>query len=85
MQRGLPGRVNGYSDNDEFMMKHDKQAFKISVRVVKERLKAILVSDGTIEAWLPKSQITFLSRYNERRETTINIPKWLAKEKGFLK
>jgi len=58
--------------------------FEISVRVVKERLKAILVSDGTVETWLPKSQITFLTRYNERRETTIGMPKWLAKEKGFL-
>jgi len=56
----------------------------VSVRVVKEHLKAILVSDGSIEAWLPKSQITFLTRYNERRETTIGMPKWLAKEKGFL-
>ncbi len=60
------------------------QPFEVYVRVVKDRLKAMLVSDGTIEVWLPKSQIKVLTRFNSQRETTISMPEWLAKEKGFL-
>jgi hypothetical protein len=67
--------------------KHKTIPIELFVRILIDRpyLKAIQVSDGTIVAWLPKSQITFLSRYDNLRQCTIAIPEWLAKEKGFLK
>jgi hypothetical protein len=60
---------------------------ELFVRILIDRphLKAIRVRCGEVEAWLPKSQMTFLSRYDNMRECTITIPEWLAKEKGLLK
>ncbi len=64
-----------------------KTPFEIAVRVMidKPHLKGVLVTDGIIEAWLPKSQVKYLTRWNNNKETTISIPEWLAREKGFLK
>jgi hypothetical protein len=66
--------------------KRNNTPFAVYVRVLIDRphLKAIQVTDGTREAWLPKSLIKFLSRYNNLREVEIEIPEWLAREKGFL-
>ncbi len=43
---------------------------------------AILVSDGTVQAWVPLSQV----REMEERDggVVITIPEWLAIDKGFV-
>lgn len=68
-------------------MKHKTTPVELFVRILIDRphLKAIQVRCNGVEAWLPKSQMTFLSRYDNMRECTITIPEWLAKEKGLLK
>jgi len=46
---------------------------------------AVLVNDGTKEAWIPKSKI---EDYTDELETghsiTIFLPEWLALEKGLI-
>ena len=44
--------------------------------------RAILVSDGTMEAWLPLSQI----EYEKNIDGTITVtgPEWLLTERGLL-
>jgi hypothetical protein len=47
-----------------------------------ESEKAILVSDGTREAWLPKSQVEI----EENRDGTLTLtaPVWLLEEKELV-
>jgi len=44
---------------------------------------AILVNDGTEEAWVPFSQIT-VAEYEVGEEVELNIPEWLAYKNGFI-
>lgn len=55
----------------------------VDVRIVYETEFAILVNDGDIEVWVPKSEIKNDQDHTET-ETTITIPEWLAIEKGFV-
>lgn len=47
---------------------------------------AILVEDGDGKYWLPKSQIDYDSgpEYEKGDEIEIDIPEWLAEEKGLI-
>ena len=56
---------------------------EIAVEVLTETPKAYRVSDGTREAWIPKSQVT---DYCEEKGniTSIFIHEWLAEEKGLI-
>ena len=64
-------------------------AFETTVELVAETDPAILVDDGDVEVWLPKSQIEFErkppSRKNTERPTLIiTAPSWLLEEKGLV-
>jgi hypothetical protein len=50
--------------------------------VSRETEKAILFSDGTNEAWIPKSQIREL--VSELGGFTIIVPEWIAIRDGFV-
>jgi len=56
---------------------------EIAIEVRARTDKALLVSDGTIECWIPRSQI---SDYvgDEDSPETIFISEWLANEKGLI-
>lgn len=61
---------------------------EMSVTVIRETEKALLVNDGTVEAWIPKSQLEYDPEYetNEQGEefAVISIPEWLAEDKEFF-
>lgn len=54
------------------------------VRVITDR--AILVHDGTREAWIPRSQIEDPDPDDLEigQHITLLIPEWIAKEKGLI-
>jgi len=54
----------------------------ISGELKAETAKAVLLFDGTREAWLPKSQIEIERRADGTVEVT--LPEWLAKDKGLI-
>lgn len=58
----------------------DQNFVEIEGTIKVDRPQAILFSDGTVEVWLPKSQIEEI----EWGENKILIPEWLAKDKGLI-
>lgn len=54
----------------------------VTVQLLHETDKAIRVSDGTREAWLPKSQV----EYNEVKPGIYEVtaPEWLLLDKGLI-
>jgi hypothetical protein len=54
----------------------------ISVELKAKTPKAIRVYDGTIECWLPLSQIEY--EVNRDGTYTVTLPEWLAKEKELI-
>ena len=56
---------------------------EIAVDVKARTDSALLVTDGVIEAWIPKSQISDYSGEEDSPET-IFIPEWLALNKGLI-
>ncbi|MFA5408993.1 MAG: hypothetical protein WC343_09530 [Bacilli bacterium] len=67
------------------MMTADRKTVEIFVEIKRRAQKAVLVSDGAVEVWLPLSLIDIEpgSLYKFKR-ATITLPEWLAKEKGLI-
>ena len=73
-------------DNDQFKMCVELQPTPDNM--------AILVTDGSVEAWILLSQIKYdgdlrdkiemCQAENKAIDITISIPVWLAKKKGFV-
>jgi hypothetical protein len=57
-----------------------KENYEITVEVKRETDKAILVDDGDVEVWLPKSQIVERTDLKDGFAELV-IPEWLAEEK----
>lgn len=58
---------------------------EIACEVLRETDKALHISDGVVEAWLPKSQVEHHPSDNPRnRSSVIVMPEWLAKDKGLI-
>lgn len=51
----------------------------IACEIRAETEHAVLISDGTIEVWLPKSQVEI-----DREDGTVAMPEWLAIERGLI-
>lgn len=62
----------------------DSEKFEIAADLVHETERAWLVSDGTKEVWLPKSQCEFTPSRANPDHGVFDVPVWLAKEKGLL-
>lgn len=60
----------------------DKDEIDICVEFLKDSGRAIKVSDGYVEEWLPKSQIEYDGE--EGDTITVTMPNWLALEKGLI-
>ncbi len=65
-----------------------RQLYDFNVHIEQVTPKALLVNDGVMEVWLPKSQIQcFEHTINELEAgdtTTLMIEEWLAIDKGFI-
>lgn len=55
-----------------------KELFDLAAKVKAETDKALLLTDGTKEVWVPKSQV------ENNGDGTFTMPAWLAEEKGFV-
>ena len=62
------------------MAKRQREAelFDMSAEIVAETEKAYLLNDGTVQAWVPKSQV------EDNGDGTFTMPEWIAKDKGFI-
>lgn len=56
---------------------------ELELEIVSELDKAIVVSDGEIQHYLPKSMIAYTLDPNEEI-TNIQMPEWLAHKKGLI-
>lgn len=61
---------------------NDRDEIDICVEFLKESDRAIKVSDGNVEEWLPKSQIEYDGEPGDT--ITVTMPNWLALEKGLI-
>lgn len=63
-------------------MAYRSNTIECDVNLIKESEKAYLVSDGDYEVWIPKSQARLI--YEKGIPTKIELPEWLAMEKGLI-
>lgn len=63
---------------------------ELEYRMGRPEWKSILFHDGRDKVWLPKSQIVMRSgarpikRLFKGDAATVNLPEWLAREKGLI-
>ena len=62
----------------------DEIEIEIAVEVRQETEQALLVFDGKIEAWLPKSQIADQCERADGTIESVFVREWLALEKGLI-
>jgi hypothetical protein len=71
----------------------DENLVEVAVTIKDLRNRSIGVTDGTLFAFVPRSQIYDIWAANRpiefedlsvNKTVTIEIPEWLAKEKGFI-
>jgi hypothetical protein len=59
----------------------------IPCRIIEERPLSLRVEQAGSEFWLPRSQVKCISRHEDHpkggRRATIEMPWWLAEEKGL--
>lgn len=58
---------------------HDERLIDLAGFVKVETERAWLFFDGTLEAWVPKSQSEW-----DAETKTLTMPEWLARDKGFI-
>jgi hypothetical protein len=67
---------------------NNNKKIEIDVEIILETKAAYLVDDNpgsqSNEQWVPKSQIVVDYGVAAGDTTTMRIPEWLAKEKGFI-
>jgi len=61
----------------------DRRTVEIYVEIKRRAARAVLVSDGVSEVWLPTSLID-IDPANKYNQASITMPEWLAKEKGLI-
>lgn len=62
----------------------DENSVDLDVELIKETDGAILITDGFFEVWILKSQIVWDEYAQEGDTIEINIPEWLAEQKGLI-
>ena len=82
-----PGEAEGARDLQEWGSRRlvgrsgvspSKELFDLEAEVVGETAKAWRLFDGTVKAWVPKSQV------ENNGDGTFTMPAWLAEDKGFI-
>lgn len=66
--------MRGFRDEDA----REARLTDVAAEIKRETEKALLLSDGATEAWVPKSQV------EDNRDGTFTMPEWLAKDKGLI-
>lgn len=66
--------MRGFRDDDA----QEAKLTDVAAELVRQTEKALLISDGVTEAWVPKSQV------EDNRDGTFTMPEWLAKERGLI-
>jgi hypothetical protein len=61
-----------------------KELIEISFDLIAMSNSALPVSDGDVEAWIPKSLIEYNEEPSRGDSIDIKLPEWLAIEKGFI-
>lgn len=61
----------------------EDQTEAFTMKVKHETDKAVLFVDGDLKVWLPKSQIGLPHKYDIGDVITVEVPLWLADEKGL--
>lgn len=56
----------------------------VDIELIRETEKAVLVTDGDKDVWLPKSRISLPKDREEGGTYTIQVETWLAMEKGLI-
>ena len=57
---------------------------ELTVRLIRETEKAVLVDDGDREVWLPKSHTFLPDDYDIGETCIIQVREWLAIEKELI-
>lgn len=60
------------------------KSIEMTADFVRETEKAILISDGDNKIWLPKSQIDYELDEFKGVVYLIDVPEWLAVDKGLV-
>ena len=60
------------------------KTIEISVEIGYETERAYKVTDGYVDAWLPKSQLKTDDICGVGKTVTFEMPEWLAQDKGFI-
>ena len=60
-----------------------REDVEIDCKLVRETAGAMLIDNGRIQAWIPKSQISD-EGIDNKVLYSIFIPQWLAEEKGLV-
>jgi hypothetical protein len=55
-----------------------KELVDIDAEIKAETEKGLLLFDGNVTEWVPKSQV------EDNGDGTFTMPEWLAKDKGFI-
>ncbi len=63
-------------------MSRNTEQIEITVEILRESDRAILVSDGDVQEWLPKSQIEYEGEVGQT--VVVTIPTWLAQDKNLI-
>lgn len=61
-----------------------RDPFEITCELVAETPMAILVNDGDVEVWLPKSQIEIERNGGQSGLVKVTAPSWLLSGKGLV-
>ena len=85
-------KTNERSEQEKAEQSERNRLVTVKLTVVHETPKAFLVfepDDGITEAdalkvWVPKSQLTGVGHVSKGDDMEVQLPKWLADEKGFM-
>ena len=65
----------------------DRDHASIPCRIIEERPKALRIEQAGSEVWIPRSVCKCISKHEDHpkggRRATIEMPWWLAEEKGL--
>lgn len=56
----------------------NNEPIEIACKIIRHTEKAILINDGKADIWLPIKYVKIIA------DTEIEIPEWLAKDKGII-
>ena len=67
-------------------MNHNSNTVELSVEYVHETDRAVLISNGSSETWIPKSQLVAFDVhcYSRGEAIQITVSEWFATQEGLI-